>query len=232
MKFISILSLGLSFSLLFTRCQKCVQNEIGYLKFTQDELRINPYTAEEVLIFIDQNGDSVIFPAGVRKTEVREVHKYDYETAKLDHHGCQGDYFFADNNFMEKNDPKFPSSLSITLNFRYTIDKPNSDKAFTMFFFIETPKVYGFMGDYNFMLDTLLNYKTRYTTQFYKDSVAAFHSILTLGPKTFFKVYELYCHNPDYRDTAWISTAYYSIKDGLVGFKTSFGETWHLDKIK
>jgi hypothetical protein len=211
-------------------CYKCDQQLVATLKFTPEELRINPYSCTEVLHFKSIDGQTVYFPKGVRQTECREIHKYDYETAKLDYHGCQGDYYITDYNWMVKTDSLSNSRFDINLSFRFTLDKPTSDMGFDLYFWIKVPESLCFWGFYNFTSDSILNYYNNYSNLDYKDSIVTFHPTFELGPTIFYNIYELYCHNPDHRDTTWISTAYYSIKDGLVGFKTNFGKTWYLEK--
>ena len=84
--------------ILFSSCYKCEQQQTATLRFTNDELKINPYSGNELLIFKDINGDSIAFPKGVRDTRNMRIYQYDYEAAKFDHHGCQGDYFDSDIN--------------------------------------------------------------------------------------------------------------------------------------
>jgi hypothetical protein len=178
------------------------------------------------LTFKNLNGDSVIFPSGVRKTEINEFHKYDYETAKVDHNGCQGDYFDADYNWMIKNTNVSNSRLDIHLNFLYTLSNPTTERELWLYFWFDTiSPIYCFWGYYRFKFDTL------YNEPYKGDSIVSYKPLITIGPKTFNNVYELFCVNPDDRQQEWISIAYYSINQGLVGFKSHFGKTWYLDKI-
>ncbi len=210
-------------------CNRCDQHQVANFQFTKDELKINPYSGDELLIFKDFNGDTISFPRGVRYTKYMRFYQYDYETAKLDHHGCQGVYFDADINYMSKYNEGLARSFDINLYFRYSLNNPTSDKAFELFIFITAQPHLSFHGYYYFKVDTLLNIKTN--DQYNKDSIVGYHPQWTSGTKIFYNVYELYCHKGDPRDTAWISTAYYSITEGLVGFRTTFGKSWYLDKI-
>jgi hypothetical protein len=201
---------------------------VANLKFTQAELKINPYTGGEILTFKSADGSIIYFPKGGRKTEVQEFHKYDYETAKLDHKGCQGDYYFSDYNWMVKGDSTSKSALVINLFFRYRLTQPTSEKGFELHFEIYVPELLTFWGGYNFDVDSIMNYKINNSSHLYQDSIHNFFSTFELDSKIFHNVYELYCHNPDSRDTSWISTAYYSVNDGLVGFRTTYGKIWYL----
>ena len=228
MKKVIYLSLFVIVSLSFSSCKKCVQNKVIDLKFTQDELRIDPYSGNERLVFIGSTGDSVLFHNGSRLNNHNVIYQYSYETAKVDNNGCQGDYFGADDDQMMMFDDTLKSNLYIFLNFLYSLEIPTSDKLFELAFGYNKQPLYYFEGKFKFNVDTLMNIKT--TNLYYKDSIVAFHPTWKPGPNLFFNVYELYSHKPDPRETEWISTAYYSIKEGLVGFKTTFGTTWYLKK--
>ena len=111
MKTIVLLLILIICSLLFFGCKKCVQTQIAYLKFTQDELKIDPYSGKEHLRFIGSSGDTVVFQNGSRFNSHLVVYKDDYETAKLDHNGCQGDYYGKDQDAMMMYDSALKSNL-------------------------------------------------------------------------------------------------------------------------
>ena len=222
----------LSFLLLGSGCHKqCIQNQIANLQFSEEDLKINPYTGKEILIFKTSDGNFVNFPAGIRKTEFHTIYEFDTESAYLRHDGCQGDYFQAMSNWMQKSDSFSDSWLSIKLNFRYSLNEPRMDKAFQLYFWILDSQLLCFGGNYSFNAGILLNDSTRSSNPIYRDSIVSYHPMILLGSKEFYNVYELYSSNPDHRDTAWISTAYYNLNYGLVGFKTTYGKAWSLDKI-
>jgi hypothetical protein len=209
---------------LCTSCYKCAQNQTANLSFTPNDLRINPYTGFETLIFKNLYGDSIVFSHGKRETEQYTQYQYDYETAKLDHHGCQGDYFTAQKNWtvFQTNSVENGSNLDINLYFIYTLYNPASGKMINLFFFHGKDNS-GFDGDFLFDNDTLYNYNINH------DSIVAYHNVLTLGPKQYTNVYELYCHNGDPRNQEWFSIAYYSMKTGFCGFRSNFGAVWYLE---
>jgi hypothetical protein len=217
--------------LILAACNKpCNQHQVAELRFTPEDLTINPYKGDEVLVFKSPAGGSVYFPAGQRKTENEIFYEYDTESAKIDHDGCQGDYYTTQYDWMVKSAVGIESRLDINLNFHYTMEKPRKGTGFTLYFWIKDPGLLCFWANYDFKPGILMNDSiwTRYPG--YTDSIVALHPVLHLGPREFSDVYELYGHNPDHRDTAWICTAYYSIAQGLVGFKTTGGKTWYLDQ--
>jgi hypothetical protein len=228
MRTVILLLIIIIISLPFSGCKKCVQNQIADLKFTQDELKIDPYTGNELLTFIGSSGDTVLFHNGSRLNSHLRIYQYDYETAKLDHDGCQGDYFEIDQDQMMMYDDTLETHLYIFLNFQYSWSSPSNEKIFKLSFGQSKQLFIYFNGSFKFNVDTLLNITM--TSQYYKDSIIAFHPIWKSGPNTFNNVYELYSHQPDNRYTPWISIAYYSINEGLLGFKTTSGITWNLKK--
>jgi hypothetical protein len=214
---------------LCTNCnKKCVETQIAVLKFTQNELSINPYDGAEILTFKNSDGDSIVFPKGTRKTEVQVITKISSGDAMEYHNGCTGDYFNKDYNWMEKINEDYHSRFDINLKFLYSFEHPIMDKEIELFFYSwvnSQPGGDGFDGFYKFKVDTI------YNELYPGDSIVSYYNVLAIGPKAFNNVYELCCENPDTRNKEWFSIAYYTIKEGLVGFKTNFGQTWYLDKI-
>ena len=210
------------------QCTKpCVENQIAVFKLTPEELKINPYMGNEILTYKNFKGDSIVFPQGDRKTYVEEVHKISPSDAKEYYNGCEGDYFDKDRNMMKKFTENFQTRFDINLFSLYTFDNPTNNKEFELNFYADVnsqPDGDWFNGHFLFKVDTIFNRAGL------GDSIVSYHSMFSIGPKTFFNVYELFCVNPDDRNNEWFSIAYYSIKTGLVGFKTNNGITWYLDK--
>jgi|WetSurMetagenome_2_1015567.scaffolds.fasta_scaffold239593_1 hypothetical protein len=226
-----LITCSLLLLLAVTGCNKhCEQNQVINLRFTDNELKINPYSGEETLIFKTTDEDSIAFYSGIRMVDTYRSYTYDYETAKIYHDGCQGDFFQAESNNLIKEDSINPNYLSITLRFCYELKKPNSEKEFGLFFYIKAPQLLCFNAIYNFQEDTLIQYRPYSVNYPRRDSIVSYNPVITIGQKEFYNVYELYSRNPDPRDTAWISIAYYNFVDGLVGFKSSYGQTWYLYK--
>jgi len=205
--------------------KKCVQNQVADLKFTAKDLGINPYSGTETMTFKSLAGDLLVLSAGGRQLDRRTVYQIDNETAKLDHDGCQGDYFTSDEDMMtfKTNPDDSMTFIYINLYFRYTFEYPVSDKNIFLFFYHGNHNS-GFGGNFRFNNDSLFNYPAKL------DSIVGYHSQVTIGPKTFTNIYELYSHNEDTRNTEWFPIAYYSLKDGFCGVKSNFGTVWYLDK--
>jgi len=213
-------------SLVLSNCKKsCEQNQVVDLKFSQEDLKINSYSGNEVLIFKNLSGDSLAFNKGMRYHEPYIRYKIDYEEAKLYHNGCQGDYFNA-----EQNETIFwalaydsTTKLSITLSFLYSFDNPTYKKSINLFFFHARDKS-AFDASFEFRNGSLYNLAGK------SDSIVTYHNQLTLGTKTFSGVYELYCPNGDPRNPEWFRIAYYSITEGYLGFLSNLGQLWYLER--
>ncbi len=207
-------------------CNKCDQMYVADFTFSSKDLSINPYTGSEMLVFKDLNGDSLILANGWRHNDPYTRYQYDYETAKLDNHGCQGDYFTADYNrsgFISDS-ASGKAIINIDLSFPFLFNHPVYYKNFRLNFH-QGENITSFSGDFKFNNDTLYNYPEKH------DSIVAFHQHVNVGPKTYTNVYELYGHNGDPRNDEWYSTAWYSVTEGLVGVRSNFGKLWYLDKL-
>lgn len=221
----SITSTFVFILLALSGCYKCEQQELASLHFTQEELRIIPYTSQQDLIFVSQSGDSVAFISTIRMNQYLKFYKYKNDTILGDKHGCLGDYYCADVNGFYSSEV---DHLQIQLSFLYRIDDPNSEKGINILIGFDIGKYPPipliFYGSYKFEVDTLLNDPTS------PDSIASYYQNLSIGGVNYHGVYELYCEIRDPRYPEWISTAYYSITDGLLGFRTNYNKSWELVK--
>ncbi len=210
-------------------CNKCVQEQVAALRFSPEELSINPYNGIEEFAFKNLNGDSVQLFGGMRIGKNIRVDQWSPNAAKEDHNGCSGNYYDEDFNSYEiRSGAATTTYFSIKLRFLYDFGAPMAMKEFELEFFSQVnsqPGGDGFDGHYLFRADTLM--KIIHS----RDSILSYHPMLSLGPRSFQKVYELSCGNPDGSNPEWFSMAYYSIKQGLVGFKTNTGTLWFLDKL-
>jgi hypothetical protein len=75
------------------------------------------------------------------------------------------------------------------------------------------------------------NHDTLYDKYPSSDSVYLYHQSITLGPKNFEKVYELFLYRSLNLNGDWATSLYYTIKEGIVGFNTNLGKKWYLDQI-
>jgi hypothetical protein len=202
---------------------ECNQHFLADLSFTDEELAINPYSGNEVLKYTSEDGALIEFPVGSRTIKRSTTYEIDFETARIDFDGCQGDFYYSEGDLLYKYDTIKKTFFTIMLVFLYQIEHPTNEKGIDIFFTFYDNNHLNFDGHYNFNTDTIYN---RIGS---RDSVINYHSQFILGGNTFFKVYELSGHHLDTKDTAWISTIYYSVTDGLLGFKSSYGKQWILN---
>jgi hypothetical protein len=91
-------TLFMVFLIYCTSCKKCTQSELVNLKFTTEDLNVNPYSQNEWLVFKNLSGDSIIFLHGKRATD--SFTYYQYPDNQYDH-GCTGNYYIILINSME-----------------------------------------------------------------------------------------------------------------------------------
>jgi len=211
------------FFVYFSSCKKCTQNELSNLKFTTEDLSINPYTPNELLVFKNLTGDSIVFPQGKRDTYSSTYHQNpdaDYN------HTCPGNYYSKETNQTDfyTNSGAFSPYLGITLGFDFSFNNPTSEKSIFLEIFSPTVSISGFYGSYLFDNDSIFNYSKKF------DTIVAKHLHIMIGPRTYTNVYELYAINVEGINPEWFSIAYYSIEEGFCGFKTNYGNIWYLDR--
>ncbi len=203
--------------------QPCIHHERAKLTFTQGDRSIIPYSGNETLIFKNTSGDSIVFEKGSRNIGFNVEYQYTLHEAQ-EHNNCTGDYITV-----EKDQTDFYASvgkahLQFFFTNSYTFDYPESIKYFLLSFVPDTVEM-NFTAFYKFSNDTLFPYPDKN-----HDSIVNFHNQLTIGPKTFLNVYELYAKQIPPHAAEWYIRAYYSTIDGLVGLRTNFGRLLYLDR--
>lgn len=214
----------------FISCRKeeCHPTQLADLRFTEIDLKMDPYTGSDSLTFISETGSGFSLTEFYRERKRDANYEIDYEEAKIYHDGCRGDFFYSEYDWMSKYDSLSDSRLVIQLFFNNILEHPGVYKYLNLFFYTHDPKLICFDARFIFSNDTIYNFPDPHYV--IRDSVRAFHQEIAILGKSFSNVYELSCSNPDHRDTAWISTAYYSVAKGLVGFKTTYGKRWVLSE--
>jgi hypothetical protein len=203
--------------------EKCNQHEIANLTFTNLDRSITPYTGNETLIFKNIFGDSIVLEKGSKTISSNVEYEYTRHEA-LAHNDCQGDFITS-----EKDDITFHASigkgyLNIELWNSFSFDYPTSIKYINIATRPTDTVEVDFAARYRFINDTLFNYPMD------PDSIVVYHDQITIGPKTFSDVYELYTFYYSPPDSIeWYNTAFYSIKEGLVGLRTNYGKLLYLD---
>lgn len=208
------------FLILFTQCNKCEQHQSGNLTLTPDDLTINPYTGNELIIFKNLNGDSAVFGQGSRIKTIETQYQY----AAGENNGCRGDYVELESNSTTFKSINTLWRFSIMLSFEYHFSD-NSSSRFISFRMSsdQTQNYHGYSDrDLKYDVDTL--YNRIYLT----DTAYQFHRTLTLGQKSFNNVYEIKLIGSPVSDEL-ATCLYYSITEGIVGFITNRDENWYLD---
>jgi hypothetical protein len=201
--------------LFFDSCnKKCIQNQLSTLKFKQSELDDVPYKGNEQLVFLSTtNGQTYTFTITGRDSSFDTFYENYYRTEENNH--CLGNYYYSEVN---------KTSITPFNNYiRFLMDDAfhsptNAIKRIEFSFDINTNGIEGFHDVCLVGADTLTS--TDY-------SIRAIDDSLMIGPKLFHHVYELL---GDYNSIdEYISLLFYSIKDGIVGFRTNKGKTWYLN---
>lgn len=202
--------------------EKCNQNEIANLTFTNEDRSIIPYTGNETLIFKNTLGDSIVFEKGLKQISSNVEYQYTRHEA-LGNNDCQGDYITSEKDEIEFHASFGKGSLRIYFSNSYSFDHQISIKYIDFILMPTDTLELAFLARFEFSNDTLFNYPNS------KDSIVAYHNQITIGPKSFSDVYELYtCYIP-LESPEWYKTAFYSTKDGLIGLRTNYGRLLYLD---
>lgn len=206
---------------LFTGCYKyqCKGKQYPSVSFSQDDLKINPYSGEETLNFIDSINDSIIIFTGKgRSTSQLFNYSNDPDGDDVENHDCFGDTYYSDYNMT-----KFGSSsgwFEIDLSFSNELRTGSLEKLISISIYNTTnPWVYYDNDIFCFKTDSIFNYSYSYPV----DKVVELINSLKLGNMSYNNVYKLSCRS---------GNLYYSIEDGLVGFQTNNSTLFFLQKDK
>ena len=197
----------------------CDSHMIEDLRFSTSDLTINPYVENNQLSLIDQTGNSFLVTIQSRSRNVGQIYPYhDYDNPNK----CKGNYFNSERD--ETNTISTgPWYFQITLSFDYSFNNPVYDKSIEID--VIHPKAYS-VSSMTFSL-AHFNGDTIFAKHPSFDTVYIYHDSLTLGPRTYFKVYEFVLHS-SLRNDEWATNLYYTIKEGVIGFNTNTGKKWYL----
>jgi hypothetical protein len=204
--------------------EKCDEKDVADFTFTPGDRAIIPYMGKEILTFKNVSGDSIVCKNGVRKITTNIDYQYTQHEAD-GMNGCRGDLITFESNevdFYSGSGFRYINiAISNTCNFAFQV----SGK-YISFILNPADSVRSFFqGGFSFSNDTLFNLAN---DPF--NSIVAFHDHISIGPKSFSKVYELYSSNLDPEYNEYYETAFYSTIDGLVGLRTNYGRLWYLDQ--
>jgi hypothetical protein len=227
MKRTLLLMLFLLSAFTLMRCKRCKQEELPDKKFTQQEQAIIPYAGSETLTFKDSSGDSVCYTGQGRISTMNLNH----EVMDWDGEECQGDYRQIESVSLNYKGTNSDTTIGFRMRFYHAFNDYENDKIFSLSISYSTPNMENiFYGSFSFELNTLINnIHGQLPLQSY---ISAFHDTLTILNKKYYSVYELTWDTsnilPQYQHL-FVSSVYYSISQGLVGYKKTTGAIWYLD---
>jgi len=198
----------------------CDSHMIEDLHFSANDLTINPYLKNDKLFFSDQTGNTVTITIYSRARNAGHIYPYhDYDNPNK----CKGNYFNS-----ERDETKTSSTgswnFTLDLSFDYYFNNPVYDKSIEIDLTLDKANTSGSM---TFSL-AHFNGDTIFAKHPTFDTVYIYHDSLTLGPRSYFKVYELVLHFSSVRNDEWATNLYYTIKEGVIGFNTNTGKKWYL----
>ena len=200
----------------------CDSHMIEDLHFSTNDLTINPYSKNDQLFFRDQTGNTFTITILSRNRNVGQIYPYhDYS----DPNKCKGNYFNSERDETSTTSTG-PWYFTLTLSFDYSFNNPVYDKSITIA--VNHPAAYN-VTSISYSL-AHFNGDTIYGNYPSIDTVFIYHNSITLGPKSYYNVYEFISHYSNHNDE-WATNLYYTIKEGIVGFNTNLGKKWYLAEI-
>jgi hypothetical protein len=208
---------------IFIQCHKneCKSEYLGDVRFTETDLKINPYKGTERLVFKDSIGDSICYDSGVRYSNYN-LPIYEYFDLN-NPEACRGDYYELERNYAQFNEVESTGFIKIVLNF----DNPfiYHEKSINLQIdFGHNPSWY-FNCEFDFDSLEIFESARHYPT----GSILSYNDSIIIGPITCYSVYVL-MQNSEPVNVENLKTVYYSINNGIVGFKTVQGHLWFLVK--
>lgn len=206
---------------IFIQCHKdeCKSEYLGDLRFTETDLKINPYTGAERLVFRDSIGDSICYNNGIRYSNYG-LHIYEhYDPQNPD--ACWGDYYKTEQNYTFFNEVNY-GTISVELD----IWDPFKENKKYIVLCISYEKVQNWYFACDFVFDSLQlhdNPKSIYGTA----RILGYSDSLSIGPNKYYSVYTL-IHRDDPNPQKHLKIVYYSLNKGIVGFKTYQEHLWYL----
>ena len=237
MRNLILISVLITFNiLLLSSCKKCVQNNLGNVTFNPTDLKLIPYKGTETLTFKDSLGNTLIFTGQGRKTDNYQQQWFQCPNGDCPGAGgesCTGNYFSTEGDwteFINRNSQYFfRQQIGLSMD-RGNPFHQNIKKLFTIDFSYNDNSInWEFYAVSFYFNDTLINqpYDATISKFSYKNN-------LTIGSKKFNSVYILEqftipsSTTNDPQKYGNLQYVFYTIKDGIVGFKEKDSKTWYL----
>ncbi len=201
------------FILILVLSSCCKPKLIDTIRFTEDELSVNPYNGSEKLVFVDNNGITITYDNGWRRINTMEIDECDG--------GCC-DYYLVecyDNTLFESTYMK--SNLHVIIS--NSFDKYLGIKG--------TPFIH-FAWDYYEILPyvTVTSFGSLPVDSMKEKGIeyGIFKDSLILRQKMFYEVFT-FPGNCPYSDRLHGDTLYFTKTQGIIGLKFSDGNLWVIE---
>ena len=220
MKKVIFFTLLLVLPLIFYQCQKkCNSEKLGEIRFTETDHKIVPYDGLENLIFKDSIGDSFTM-----HPEVSTGRIYSYDNKYYEHYfsqeKCPPNYYCVEQNYTHFVGKDYKTSIWTDIYF----DNPFADslkKYLVINVALEESQSWYFTSTFFFKSSELFDRSPL------ESKIVDYNDSLKIGPKWFLKVYTLKQIQDPY-GLKNLQFVYYSLNDGVVGFKTAEGHLYYL----
>ncbi|HLO89629.1 MAG: hypothetical protein ACM3ME_05510 [Chloroflexota bacterium] len=205
------MKLSLLFVITFLIATSCCKSEFkGELKFSKEDLAVNPYTGIEEIRFVDDTGKIILYNNGLRS-----VIESDYQ----EHQGIAcSDYFVIqeeDKTTFHCSDPKSLITISIVNKTNpFTTQRVSPDLRITWENSTTSPAIIQYFAD--IPVDSLR--KSIGESNIFRDT-------LKLRDRRFRNVF-VFPGQRDYINTDNRDTLYFSMNSGLIALKFVNGKLW------
>jgi hypothetical protein len=199
--------------------KKCNSQLLGEIRLTQTDMKINPYTGTERIIFKDSVGDSLCYGSGFRSSYSTYIYDPSYKS-DIDGY-CSGDYYI-----IERNATYFTEDNYGAISVDITIEDPFKENKKNIIFGVSYKDSQKWYFYCDFIIDSIklyVNPKPVYGSA----RILSYNDSIIIGPNKYYSVYSLSLYN-DTDPQTHIQDVYYSLKNGIVGFKNNEGHLWFL----
>ena len=212
-----------------TACNKddtpCNDQFMGSLKFSEKELDVVPYAMGDRIILVDTTHDTLVFNYAEGYTSTLYYTELDPYTSE-----CMGDYYeYQDKRVKFEN--KYMTFLYVAITFSDPFMVTPQRKVLRVQLRTYDLADGSFYGRFDFNEDSIYNDPD--TTFLAAGRVKAYHDTLALGEAIFTHVYELEGMNEYQVYPKYVTSMFYSMSLGVVGYRMNDGkEYWIYSNLK
>ncbi len=195
----------------------CRSKLIDTIKFTPDELSVNPYTGNEELVFVDNNGNTVTYGNGHRKINTMEIDK------------CKGgccDYYMVESSNITIFESEYLKS-NLQIGISHDFDQYSGVRGTpTIHFRWDYYEIEPYVTGTSFGSGDLLQSGLPVDSMKEKGiEYGIFRDSLILRQRKFYEVFTLPGICP-YPDRLKGDTLFFTKSQGIIGLKFSDGNLW------